>query len=111
MAQTSRRRFGLLAKLTFAVVGGFALLLLGMGAVELFALRESTPGQVMSFGRLQVGYARAAVLAGSGGGTPTASAVAALRAQMTATRPDLELRVFKDGVPVGDDLPADAIDR
>jgi len=110
MAQTSPRRFGLLARLTASVFGGFTLLLAGVVGVSVIATLASLRSRGETYARFQLAYARAGVFAASGGTVPRAEAVDAVRRQLASVEPRLGLRVFDHGAPVGDSLPLDALD-
>jgi methyl-accepting chemotaxis protein len=111
MAERPKRSFGLLARLAFSVFGGFGLLLVGMAVVSVVAVKASGEIQGAVYAKLQLAYARAGLIAASGGAVPRPEVVAAAREQLALTEPGLQLRVFDHGAPVGEDLPVDAIDR
>src|SRR5437868_7103854 len=105
MAERSRRSFGLLARLAFAVFGGFGLLLVGMAVVARVAVAAGAQTQGEIYAGLQLAYARAGLIAASGGAVPRPEVVAAMREQLSRSGSGLELRVFNRGAPVGEDLP------
>jgi len=111
MAERTTRSFGLLARLAFAVFGGFGMLLVGMAVVAQVAVAASAHTQGEIYASLQLAYARAGLIAASGGAVPRPEVVAAARGQLARAEPDLELRVFDRGAPVGDDQPVDELDR
>jgi len=111
MAERTRRSFGLLARLAFAVFGGFGLLLVGMAAVAYLAIIASAETQGSIYAEMQLAYARAGLIAASGGAALRPEVVAAAREQLALSEPVLELRVFDRGQPVGEDRPLDELDR
>src|SRR4029079_17117944 len=97
MAERTTRSFGLLARLAFAVFGGFGMLLVGMAVVAWVAVAASAHTQGEIYAALQLAYARAGLIAASGGAVPRPEVVAAARGQLARSEPDLALRVFDRG--------------
>jgi len=104
-------RLGLLARLALIVFGGYLVMVLTLLGVALATWPASNMAYGMTLGAVQLAHVRAGLMVGSGDAVPPPEVVAALRRHLARDQPQLGLRVFDHGRPVGDDQPVDELDR
>jgi len=103
-------RLGLLARLTLTVFGGFLVMVLTLLGVALATWPASNMAYGMTLGAVQLAHVRAGLMVASGGAVPPPEVVAAVRRHLERDQPQLGLRLFDHGRPVGDDQPLDDLD-